>query len=89
MATHNLETFLRKPDVLKLTGFKRTRLAEAVSAGEFPRPVKIGERAIAWRESEVASWQAQRIAARDAAPEAPPPKSKPAAGSVRKNYARA
>ena len=67
-AMSTVEIFLRKPDVLKATGFKRTRLAEAVASGEFPKPVKIGERAIAWRASEVAAWQAARIAERDAEP---------------------
>ena len=32
----------------------------------FPRPVKIGPRAVAWVASEVDAWCAERIAARDA-----------------------
>lgn len=27
-----------------------------VSAGQFPRPVKLGTRAVAWRSSEIDAW---------------------------------
>ncbi len=28
--------------------------------GKFPRPVKIGRRAVAWRERDLVAWQAER-----------------------------
>jgi prophage regulatory protein len=31
---------------------------------EFPRPVRIGARAVGWVESEINDWLAQRMAAR-------------------------
>jgi prophage regulatory protein len=49
-------------------GFRSpNHLAQAVRRGEFPRPVKIGKRAIAWLESDLQAWLAERIAERDAA----------------------
>ena len=62
MATIRL---LRRPEVETLTGLSRARIYEKMTAGEFPRPVKTGIRAVAWVESEIESWNRQRIADRD------------------------
>jgi prophage regulatory protein len=35
--------------------------------GRFPKPMKLGERAVGWSEAEIAAWLESRIAARDAA----------------------
>jgi prophage regulatory protein len=37
-----------------------------MTLGEFPTPVPIGARAVAWVEEEIDSWISQRIAARKA-----------------------
>jgi prophage regulatory protein len=63
--TTSLQHFLRRPEVEQLTGLKRTRLYELIKAGEFPKPVRISDWAVAWIASEVAAWQAIRIASRD------------------------
>jgi prophage regulatory protein len=34
--------------------------------GQFPRPIRVGKRAVAWLESELQQWLAQRVAERDA-----------------------
>ena len=39
-------------------------------AGQFPKRVKLAENSVAWLEDEIIAWQAERIAARDQAPEA-------------------
>lgn len=57
---------IRLPRVRKDTGLGRSSIYEGVAAGTFPKPVRIGARAVAWVESEVNEWVAQRIAARDA-----------------------
>lgn len=54
------EEILRKPAVLALVGMKSTWLHEAVKAGEFPAPIRLGARAVGWRRSEVESWLASR-----------------------------
>lgn len=54
------EKYLRRPAVEQLTGLSRTTLYRLMSEGMFPRPVKIGGRAIAWPESRIAEWQRTR-----------------------------
>jgi len=56
----------RLPHVKHRTGLSRSAIYRSVAIGTFPAPVKLGERASAWIESEVSAWIAARIAARDA-----------------------
>ena len=63
----NPKKFLRLPDVLERTGYKRTTIYEMIKAGNFPAPVHLGPRAVAWVESEVEAWMQERIDARDQA----------------------
>ncbi len=57
------ETLLRRKQVEAMTGLGRSSLYAAIQRGEFPKPVKISAKAVAWRQSEVAAW----IQAREAA----------------------
>lgn len=56
---------LRLPQTLAKTGLTRTALYAAVNAGRFPKPVKIGAKAVAWSAEELDSWIADRIAERE------------------------
>ena len=48
---------LRRPEVLLKTGIGGTStLYDWMARGEFPRPVALGARAVAWRESDVLAW---------------------------------
>ena len=38
----------------------RTSLYRMMAAGRFPRPVRLGSRAVAWRVAEVDEWLANR-----------------------------
>lgn len=58
-----VERFLRRKDVEQATGLGRSTIYDRMKEGSFPRPVPVGKRAVAWRESDVARWQAERIAA--------------------------
>lgn len=58
-----MEKFLRLPAVLDRTGYSKSRTYALVAAGQFPKPVRIGERASAWIESEIDAWIASRISA--------------------------
>ena len=54
---------LRLPQVLERVGLKTTRLYQLIGDGKFPAPIKLGDRAIAFLESEVDDWiatQAQK-----------------------------
>lgn len=50
----------RRPAVEKITGLSRSTIYEMMDREEFPRPVRIGRRAVAWRDSDLASWLAER-----------------------------
>lgn len=56
----------RLPTVKARTGLSRSELYRRIAAGQFPQPVKLGERASAWNAAEVDHWITGRIAARDA-----------------------
>ncbi len=46
--------------------YTRRHLTRKCDAGEFPRPVRLGGRRIAWCEDEIDEWLLGRIAERDA-----------------------
>ena len=55
--SENVELRLeRAPEVMARTGFSRSQLSRAVSRGEFPQPVQISTRSVAWRSSDVDQW---------------------------------
>lgn len=56
----------RLPQVKARTGLCRSDIYRRIAAGDFPAPIKLGERASAWNAAEVDSWITGRIAARDA-----------------------
>lgn len=47
---------LRQREVQAMTTIPRSTLYAKVANGTFPKPVKLGERAAAWRESDVIAW---------------------------------
>jgi prophage regulatory protein len=47
---------IRRPEVEARTGLSRSTLYEWMKRGDFPQPVKLGARLVAWRESDVAEW---------------------------------
>jgi prophage regulatory protein len=59
-----VQKIFRRREVEALTGKKRSTLYDAISKGDFPRPVKIGARAVGWMEADIAEWQAARMAER-------------------------
>lgn len=60
-------TLERLPQVIARTQLSRSEIYRKVVLGDFPKPIKLGERASAWPEHEVTAWIASRIAARDSA----------------------
>jgi prophage regulatory protein len=55
----------RLPAVRQFLGLSRTRIFELITEGKFPPPIKIGDRAIAWLEEDLKSWQQARVTERD------------------------
>lgn len=47
---------LRLPAVIRRTGLSRSTIYRLMSEKQFPRPVKLSERAIGWRGSDIDQW---------------------------------
>ena len=50
------ERLLRRVEVEDRFGISRTKIYRLMREGRFPEPLKVGERSVRWRESEVTSW---------------------------------
>ena len=61
------ERICRLPDVKAQTGLSRSSVYALMAQGRFPKPIKLGERAVGWFEAEIAAWMQRRKAQRDAA----------------------
>jgi prophage regulatory protein len=51
-----MERVLRRPEVERLTGLARSTIYSWIDRGCFPKPVKLGERSVGWREGDVREW---------------------------------
>lgn len=59
---------LRRREVESLTGLRRTAIYEAMARGQFPRPIALTARSVAWPERDVQSWIEARLVAAGRAP---------------------
>lgn len=57
---------LRRTEVERLTSISRSRLYELIASGGFPRPIRLGANSVAWLESDITAWIAERVRERDA-----------------------
>ncbi len=51
---------LRQREVQKRTGLSRSTIWRMERAGQFPKSIKLGNRAVGWRESEIEKWVVSR-----------------------------
>lgn len=58
-------TLLRLPAVQSASGLRRSTIYLQIREGLLPRPVKLGPRAVAWPESEIAAVLDARIAGKN------------------------
>lgn len=56
---------IRLKEVKHATGLGRSTIYKYIEDGNFPKSVLLGERAVAWVESEVLGWVKAKIEARD------------------------
>ncbi len=54
--------FLRLTEVQKRVPYSRSSIYHLASLGEFPKPLNLGARAVAWLESDIDEWIAARVA---------------------------
>lgn len=54
------QAIYRRPEVERITGLSRSTLYAMMADGSFPKPVKLGKRAVGWREVDIAVWLESR-----------------------------
>ena len=59
------ERFLRLPEVIHQCGLSRSTLYDLIARDAFPAQVSLGGKNVAWPQSEVTAWMAERIAHRN------------------------
>lgn len=52
--------FLRMPMVVRMTGLGRSTIYRLIAEKKFPGPVRLGDRAVAWRQSDIDRWSEER-----------------------------
>ena len=62
-----IQSVCRLPAVKAQTGLSRSTIYALMAEGRFPKPIKLGERAVGWAEAEVSAWIEARMAQRVAA----------------------
>jgi prophage regulatory protein len=55
-----IERFLRLLAVKDRVALSRSTIYAKIAKGEFPRPVDLGGRIVAWKESEIEAWMQER-----------------------------
>lgn len=59
-----MDTLINRSEVERRTGLSTTTIYRKMRAGTFPLPIKIAERAVRWRESDIEQYvEARPIAA--------------------------
>ena len=57
--------FIRLKEVMHVTGLGRSSIYNYMAEGRFPKTVSLGGRAVAWVESDIELWMAEKVATRD------------------------
>lgn len=66
IAINNMaKRLIRLPDVMSITGLKRSTIYFKMKEGKFPNNIPIGERSVAWVEGEVINWIDGNISKRE------------------------
>lgn len=60
-----IKKIYRLPEVMNMTGLSRSSIYLRISTNEFPKPVKIGRRAIGWPEDSIIAWQTKMMEAQN------------------------
>lgn len=58
-----MTTFLTPKQVCGRIALSRASLDRLVAAGEFPKPIKLTERRLAFEETKVEAWMQQKVVA--------------------------
>jgi prophage regulatory protein len=58
---------LRRAEVERATGLPRSTLYSMMARNLFPKPIRLGARAVGWLETDITAWQRARVSERDGA----------------------
>jgi prophage regulatory protein len=56
----SLPVLLRLPLVMRTTGLARSTIYKLIAQNQFPIPIRLSARAVAWSQSEIERWVASR-----------------------------
>jgi len=60
-----MTSIIRMPEVERRTGQRAATIYKLMQAGQFPRTVRVGRRAVGWIEEEIDKYVEAKIAERD------------------------
>ena len=55
-----MKKLLRINDIKNITSMSNSTIYELIKADEFPRPKRIGKRAVGWLENDIQAWLESR-----------------------------
>ena len=58
------QLYYRLPDLVAMLPVSKHTILKMVQSGHFPKPIKIGKRAVAWSVSEIQDWLKRKEAER-------------------------
>ena len=53
--------YLRREAVCETTGLPTSTLYAKIAAGDFPKPVKLGKRAVGWLSTDIDDWKRKKL----------------------------
>jgi prophage regulatory protein len=57
---HNMDRFLRRPEVEQITSLNETTIWREEKAGRFPKRYNLTKRTVGWLASEINDWMVSR-----------------------------
>jgi prophage regulatory protein len=57
----NQVSLLRLPEVIGRVGLSRSTIYLYIEQGRFPKPIKLGSRAVAWNSEDIDVWIQEKI----------------------------
>jgi prophage regulatory protein len=52
----------RRRDIESITGLSRSTIYDLIKKGQFPKPIKLTARAVAWSRADVLAWVEKKLA---------------------------
>jgi prophage regulatory protein len=54
-------SIFRLPEVKSFTGLSRSSIYMKIAQNSFPKPIRLGSRAVGWLSNEIETWVSERI----------------------------